>query len=37
MSTNRYQSELDKLPETYAGAMREDVARLKGAIAGASE
>lgn len=37
MPTNRYQSELDRLPETYAGAMRENVARLKGAIAGASE
>lgn len=37
MQTNRYQSELDKLPETYAQAMREDVARLKDAIAGASE
>lgn len=37
MSTNRYQSELDKLPETYGGAMGEDVEGLKGAIAGASE
>src|SRR5690348_17869991 len=37
MPTNRYQSELDRLPETYAGAMREDVVRLKSAIAGASE
>ncbi|QND79577.1 HAD-IIB family hydrolase [Pseudoxanthomonas mexicana] len=37
MATNRYQSELEQLPETYAGAMREDVAQLKGAIAGASE
>jgi HAD superfamily hydrolase (TIGR01484 family) len=37
MPSNRYQSELDKLPETYAGAMFEDVVRLKGAIAGASE
>lgn len=37
MPTNRYQTELDKLPQTYAGAMHEDVARLKDAIAGASE
>lgn len=37
MATNRYQSELEKLPETYAEAMREDVVRLKDAIAGASE
>jgi HAD superfamily hydrolase (TIGR01484 family) len=36
MPTNRYQSELDKLPETYEVARREDVSRLKGAIAGAS-
>lgn len=34
---NRYQSELNKLSVTYEAAMREDVARLKGAIAGASE
>lgn len=37
MPTTRYQSELDKLPETYAGAMHEDVLQLKDAIAGASE
>lgn len=37
MHTNKYRSELDKLPETYAEAIREDVKRLKGAIAGASE
>lgn len=37
MQTNRYQSELRKLSATYAGAMGEDVSRLKQAIAGASE
>lgn len=37
MPTNRYQLELSKLSATYAAAMREDVARLKDAIAGASE
>lgn len=37
MPTNRYQSELGKLSATYEAAMRADVARLKGAIAGASE
>lgn len=37
MPTSRYQSELAKLPETYAEAMREDVARLKSAVAGTSE
>ncbi|MDP2431831.1 MAG: HAD-IIB family hydrolase [Pseudomonadota bacterium] len=34
---NRYQSELNKLSTTYEVAMREDVTRIKGAIAGASE
>lgn len=37
MTTNRYQAELNKLPDTYQAAMREDVSRLKQAIAGASE
>ncbi len=37
MPTNRYHSELGRLPETYEEAMHEDVARLKSAIAGASE
>jgi len=37
MPTNHYQSELNKLSATYEAAMREDVARLKDAIAEASE
>lgn len=37
MPTNRYQSELDKLPDTYIEAMHRDVTRFKDAIAGASE
>src|SRR5688572_20299827 len=37
MPMNRYQSELNKLSETYAAAMEEDVSRLKRAIAGASQ
>jgi len=37
MQTNRYRTELTKLASTYAAAMREDVSRLKQAIAGASE
>lgn len=37
MQTNRYQTELNKLSDTYAAAMQEDVTLLKQAIAGASE
>lgn len=37
MQTNRYLSELNKFSATYEAAMLEDVAQLKGAIAGASE
>src|SRR5208283_304138 len=37
MSTMQYDAELEKLPETYSAAVRADVARLKAAIAGASQ
>lgn len=37
MPNSHYQSELNKLSATYTKAMKEDVARLKDAIAGASE
>ena len=37
MTINRYQAELNKLPDTYQAAMHADVSRLKQAIAGASE